>query len=105
VRTQLDWDEPELDEARCRGCGLPASWCQCGPDIDRFPEEPHVQSDEQLIIAVASHMAGDEPWHLEPPTPDTKEEDWAHLARECKEFIDKYGYSAFMRCAGEAMKP
>jgi hypothetical protein len=102
----LGYAERDLDEPVCKGCEVPVSWCQCEPEIDRFPEEPRVvQSTDKVIGAIDTWLRGDEPWHLEPPTPDTKEEDYAHIVREMRDFIGRWGASALMRCCGEALKP
>lgn len=102
----LHYAERDLDDPQCRNCGVPASWCLCGPEIDRFPEEP-MQSRDRQDGAISSWEPTQEPWHLEPPSDDSAEDrqerDWTYLAGECAEFIGRYGAPALMRCVGEAI--
>jgi hypothetical protein len=102
----LHYIERDPAEPMCRRCECPESWCQCEPDIDRFPEDP-VQTDTQQQRALASHDPVQEPWHLEPDdhsAEERKEADYAYIVRECQDFISRHGASALMRCVGEALR-
>lgn len=69
---------------------------------------PRDQTVDRVINAIDSWiLRGEEPWHLEPPdteAEDRKERDWSYLEGEARQFVEKYGAAAMLRCISEALK-
>jgi hypothetical protein len=63
------------------------------------------QTDEQVAAAIASWLKHaderiDGPFDAE----ECKERDWHYLESEAREFVQRYGAAAMLRCVSEALK-
>jgi hypothetical protein len=63
------------------------------------------QTDDQMRAAIASWLTHDDEREAGPfDDEERKERDWHYLESEAREFVQRYGAAAMLRCVSEALR-